>query len=125
MLKRIVFVLIVCIAPQTSYGQAEKSGVGFGSAKEAFDTLRADPSINFGYSDGWAVATPKNTDNFIMWTFTPTDHAAHPAVIRREAVEVDGYIHIDMSVLCHAQKAACDNLVAEFEALNEKIIEQL
>ncbi|MEM9257166.1 MAG: hypothetical protein AAGA91_17110 [Pseudomonadota bacterium] len=109
---------------QADWVQAQESKIQFGSAKEAFEVLSSDPTMDFGYSDGWAVATPRDTDDFVVWTFTPEDHPAHPAVVRREVVWLEGEIHIDMSVLCHAAEDPCDQLVEKFEGLNAGIAEQ-
>jgi hypothetical protein len=62
-----------------------------------------------------------------IWSFTPSGHPAHPAVVRRVVVRQDGAMHVKMSGLCEATKPACDKLWTDFEQLNEqmrKTIEQ-
>jgi hypothetical protein len=60
-----------------------------------------------------------------LWSFTPVDDPAHPGAVRRTIVERDGTLFVDMGILCQATKAACDQLAADFTALNAKMREDL
>jgi hypothetical protein len=56
-----------------------------------------------------------------LWSFTHLGHAAHPSVVKRILqTKPDGY-HIEMNVLCEAERASCGALVRSFEALNERV----
>jgi len=70
--------------------------------------------------NGWLVVyLPAE---YTIWTFTPETDPAYPAVVRRIITRgADKNTYINMSVLCEASKAACDNLVRQFGELNEKI----
>ena len=57
----------------------------------------------------------------ILWTFTPEWHSAHPTAVKREVIEKDGKVFIEMSVLCQSSKPECDQLVEQFEQLNDNI----
>jgi hypothetical protein len=41
--------------------------------------------------------------------------------VKREIVEKDGSIHINMTAKCGATKDICDKLVQQFIALNDKV----
>ncbi|HET7608598.1 MAG TPA: hypothetical protein VFL84_07985, partial [Gammaproteobacteria bacterium] len=55
----------------------------------------------------------------VEWFFTPEGHAAHPAVVKRTAVERGGVGMIDLAALCHAEQAACDRLLDDFRQQHE------
>ena len=68
------------------------------------------------------VDTPKTA----VWTFTKPGHEAHPSVVCRSVIaNPDGSNSIDMKVLCVGTDAACERLLADFNKLNERIIEDL
>ena len=117
-MKKIILLLILASIYSAT---AEESSIGYASVSEALDALQNDPSIQIFVQEGWTIAQPKDSSKFVLWSFTPDTHYAHPAVVRREVVERDGKIFIQMRALCEASKSNCDNLVKEFEALNEKI----
>ena len=60
-----------------------------------------------------------------MWSFTPESHPAHPAAIKREVIERDGMVYIDMNALCQAEKRECDALIEQFKEINGKIRESM
>jgi hypothetical protein len=60
-----------------------------------------------------------------LWSFTPSGHPAHPAAVRRTVIRQGDDIGVKMAVHCEATKAACDRLVADFKALNERMREDL
>ena len=60
-----------------------------------------------------------------VWSFTPPGNPAHPSVVERSLVtQKDGSTNIEMNVLCEADKPSCDGLVRQFQALNDRAIEQ-
>lgn len=92
---------------------------GYPSVAAALRELRARPDAECGDERGWVVCSQPEAR--VLWSFTPADHPAHPAGVRREVVEKDGAIHLQMAVLCEAEQAACDRLVEDFEQLNERL----
>jgi hypothetical protein len=69
--------------------------------------------------DAWTIVSEPGN---VQWSFTPSGHAAYPAVVRRAIkVNSEGGVFIEMSSLCQAEKAPCDQLVEEFRELNERI----
>lgn len=80
--------------------------------------MKPGVSINELKPSGWIIV---NEPRSIMWSFTPVGHYAHPAVVRREVVERDGGVALEMRALCQADKASCDKLIREFQELNERM----
>ncbi|MDJ0968921.1 MAG: hypothetical protein QNJ06_03390 [Kiloniellales bacterium] len=88
---------------------------------EAFEALRADPNAQISTHQGWTIVSQETEGQSVLWSFTPASHPAHPATVKRTVFEKDGAIYIDMTALCQADKASCDELVEQFRELNEKI----
>jgi len=97
--------------------------IGFATVAEARAALGARKGVaRRPMSDGWLVLQ----DAKAVWSFAPSGHPAYPAVVRREAVkDPKGKPSVDMRVLCEAPKTACDRLVKEFKAMNEKLLQEL
>ena len=102
-------------------GIGKKSVIGYSTVAEALAELRAKPGVEIQTTkpDAWIII---NEPGSIQWSFTPSTHAAHPAVVRRTVkVNGEGGVYIEMSALCQAEKAPCDKLVEEFKELNDRI----
>ena len=70
--------------------------------------------------DGWTIIN--EPASAAQWSFTPTGHYAHPAAVRRIIKRTpEGRTTVDTASLCEAAKAECSKLLAEFEAMNERI----
>ena len=102
--------------PAPSPGAGGRNQLGYASPAQAMVALRAKPGVVFTEQRGWTVA--EDRADFAVWSFVPSGHPAHPAVVRRRVVERDGAMFVDMQVLCTAKKPACDALVQEFQDLN-------
>jgi hypothetical protein len=117
--------VMVCASAQQITPNTDAKGrtpsIGYPTVAAAFDALRAKSNVNISNQGGWTIVDDR--DDQTIWSFTPANHPAHPAVIKRIIVQKGDGIFIDMSALCHAEKPACDKLVAEFQALNDKIRE--
>jgi hypothetical protein len=82
--------------------------------------LRADASAQFREQRGWIVASSREGNSPVEWFFTAEGHAAHPAVVKRVALEQGGVGMIELAALCHAPQAACDGLLADFRQQHEQ-----
>jgi hypothetical protein len=51
------------------------------------------------------------------WSFTRVGHPAHPAVICKQQVVNGKAVSNRIDVLCNSNKAACDDMLKEFQAL--------
>jgi len=97
----------------------EQRGIGYPTVEAALAALKARSDVKISVQGGWTIAQDPSTNT--LWSFTPPNHPAHPAAVKRTVVEQDGQVRIAMSALCQASKAACDKLVADFNDLNQKI----
>jgi hypothetical protein len=128
-----IFVFSACSAPATSVVAPtdtpvslpsetpipEPGSFAYSSVAEALADLKTKDGVSTEVSQGWTIAT--EADGLTTWSFTPSNHPAHPAVAKRVlSQEQDGW-HIKMNVLCEAEKTACDQFVKDFEALNEQM----
>lgn len=71
--------------------------------------------------EGWTIFNQKGDGKYILWSFTPDDHPAHPSAIRREIVKKDDEILIRMDALCNSTQLDCDLLIDQFKKINERI----
>jgi hypothetical protein len=114
-------VLLSSTAAGAQTTPARETSIGYGSVAEAYDALRAKSGVTFGENAAWTVAT--DTDGS-LWSFTPSNHPAHPSVGRRRLIQVpEGGYKVETQILCQAQKAACDNLYADYQLLDRRMIE--
>jgi hypothetical protein len=60
-----------------------------------------------------------------LWTFTLPAHPAHPAAVCRRIVERRGILDIPTAIECKGAEAACAKLKSDFDALNERVIQDL
>ena len=100
---------------------AEPSPIGYATIEEAFNALKADPAVGMQEYEGWTIFNQKGDGKYILWSFTPDDHPAHPSVIRREIVKKDDQILIKMDALCNSNQLDCDLLIDQFKKINERI----
>lgn len=99
--------------------EASGSTIGYANTAAALVDLRKRSGVEWSQVQGWTVAFEEPTRT--LWSFTPVGHPAHPAVVKRQLVEEDGAVQLQMAVHCEASKAACDALVREFQALNNAV----
>ena len=112
---------MISVAAFAQQGSPRLSSIGYPSVAAALEALKAKSDIKTSVQAGWTVVE----DGMTLWSFTPPGHPAHPAAIKRTLVEKDGAWHVEMNALCQADKTACDKLMAEFQALNEKMRESI
>ena len=76
------------------------------------------------HGDGWTIVNEPGAA--AQWSFVPAAHAAYPAVVRRVIRRSPtGEASVETASLCEAPKAACDQLLAEFAALNGRVTQAL
>lgn len=101
--------------------ESATSDIGYPDVATALAALRQKPGVTFTVDKGWTIATEQ--EPMTLWSFAPPGHPAYPAVVRRTVTEEGGSIKLGMSVQCEASKAACDDLVREFERLNRAVMD--
>jgi hypothetical protein len=124
--SKILALLLSVVVADSVFGQEPAdSGIGYPTVSAALQDLKTKPNAQIRAEDGWTVVEERNDTEMILWSFTPEDHPAHPAAIKRRVYESDGAVYIDMKALCEAEKAPCDALVEQFQAITERIRQQL
>jgi len=108
-----------------STGTIGDSPIGYATIQEAFDALVADPTAIQNEYEGWTSFNQKSDGRYIIWSFTADDHPVHPSVVRREVVKKDGEVFIAMAVLCHSSRFDCDQLIEQFQQINENLKRKL
>lgn len=108
-------------APSTKVGE-----LGFASVAAALKDLEARDGNGtiVTHADGWTVINEPQVS--AQWSFTPSGHYAHPAVVRRTIKRTpNGAASVETASLCEAPEAACTRLLAEFAAMNDRITQSL
>lgn len=108
---------------ESSSDMDNDSGIGYESVLEALNALKAKESVVIRVEQGWTLAEDRMENT--IWSFPGEEHPAYPSAVKRTFFEKDGAIHLTMNVLCQAKKPECDDLVAEFEALNDRLRESM
>ena len=117
---RTIVIAVCVLVGQAAFAQDdEPAPIGQASVAAVLESLRAEPSARFREQRGWTVVASSERGEPVEWFFTPEGHAAHPAVVKRTAIERDGVGMIDLAALCHADQAACDRLLDDFRQQHE------
>lgn len=89
------------------------------AVSQLLEKLKSDPNVQVREERGWQIAEVKSER--ALYSFTPTNHPAHPSYVKREVVEKDGSIYLETTARCGAEKSVCDQLVRDFIELNNKV----
>jgi len=112
------------MAQQTPDASPRSSSIGYPSVAAALEALRARSDVKISNQGDWTIVDDPGATT--VWSFTPPNHPAHPAVVKRAFVQKEnGAWDVVMNVLCQADKPPCDKLVADFQALNERMRETI
>ena len=98
---------------------AKGSSVGYPSVAAALADLHSKADVKFSVQNGWTIAEDRS--HFTLWSFAPEGDPAYPSAVKRTAMQTGTGVNMDMKVLCQSTQAACDTLVADFNALNERM----
>jgi hypothetical protein len=101
------------------------SPIVYATVQEAYEALEADPSATQSEHEGWTSFNQTIDGSYIIWSFTAEDHPVHPTAVRREIVNKDGEVSISMGVLCHSSRFDCDQLIKQFQSINENLKRKL
>ncbi|XLZ69129.1 hypothetical protein ABT364_21715 [Massilia sp. SR12] len=111
------FICASAIAQEAPLPEVERSSIEYRSPADALKALRTKPGVEIDVNNGWTIAFERTAH--VVWSFAPEKHASFPSVVKRRIVERDGTVFVEMGVKCGATKSACDDLVREFNGLNE------
>jgi hypothetical protein len=118
---RILATAVVLLALIATARAGENSDIGYPSPEAALEALRKNPDARFSIKGGWTIVSLSEGGNIVMWSFTPKDHPAYPAAVKRIMSQKEGAWYLEMKILCGGTKADCDKLAAEFNELNERM----
>ncbi|MDH5353719.1 MAG: hypothetical protein OEY09_04665 [Gammaproteobacteria bacterium] len=107
--------------PSTFAQNAENDAIPFKTVEEALKALESDAGAELTEYEGWKIFKQKNKGRYVLWSFTPPEHPAHPTVVRRTMAKINGQLNIDMDVLCYSTQIFCDSLMEDFKQINEAI----
>ncbi|MCP4334357.1 MAG: molecular chaperone DnaJ [Gammaproteobacteria bacterium] len=125
-LLSLLFFQLMAIAQQAPDAPSEaQSPIGYETVQDAFDALSADSAATKSEYEGWTLFRQKGDGKYILWSFTPDDHQVHPSAVRRDVVKKNGEVFITMAVLCYSSRFDCDQLIEQFQHINEGIRERL
>lgn len=121
---KLAFVFLVAVlSVQLAFAQpvAKKISTDYKTVEAAFNALDSHPDAQITEYEGWVIFKLKDGGKYVLWSFTPTEHPAHPSAIRREIVKQGSQILISMDALCESSKFDCDDLIEQFKQINENI----
>lgn len=106
----------LALSRQSALPETAGSAIEYESVAAARQALQRKAGVVFTVVNDWEIATDEAA--LTIWSFSPRDYAAYPAVVKRQVVEDGGQVSINMSVHCEASKSACDDLVRTFARMN-------
>ncbi len=118
-MRTIVIALCTLGSPAAFAQDRNPADIPQGNVAAVLESLRADPSAQFSEQRGWTVVASSEGGLPVQWFFTPEGHPAHPAVVKRTALERDGVGRIDLAALCQAEQAVCAQLLDDFRQQHE------
>ncbi len=101
---------------------AQPAAIGYPTVAAALKALEAQDGNGtvVTHADGWTIVNEPLAR--AQWSFVPKEHAAFPAVVRRVVERgAKGEVSVQTQSLCEAKAAACEALLADFAALNERV----
>lgn len=113
---------VVLLLASTVHAADAPESIGYNTVADALKGISQKPDVQLGKTDdGWTLAN--DAANQTLWTFSPATHPAYPAVVKRRIVDTGGEVQLRMAILCEAAQAACDQLKADYEALNQQVLQ--
>lgn len=113
--------VIFSLTSIVSAEETEKNSFQYNTVEEALAALEKNPDATLTEHEGWQVFNVKQDGFYVLWSFTTTEHPAHPAVVKRSIMKKDGELFIAMDALCQSAQVYCDILIEDFKLINETI----
>jgi hypothetical protein len=101
--------LCICVLVSTLAGADD---VGYKTVAQALTSLKQMKDLSFSVVKGWTIVTDEA--HLTVWSFAPRTDPSYPSVVKRMVTSTGSGSKVTMGVLCEANKAACANLVREF-----------
>jgi hypothetical protein len=102
---------------------ADDAVLDYPNVAAVLDELRADSAAQFESQAGWTVVASSERGNPVLWSFTRDGHPAHPAVVKRMALDQEGLGFVQLATLCEAPEAECFRLLDGFRQIDQRIAE--
>lgn len=115
-LASVIMLAAPAIAQQPPLAESDERTIEYESVVEAARALSQKDGVFWHEENGWPIAVDKA--ELTIWSFSPPEYPAHPAVVKRQAIARGVGSTIVMSVRCEADKEACDELVRTFAEMN-------
>jgi hypothetical protein len=90
--------------------------VGYRTVAQALAALKQTHDVSFSVVRGWTIVTDET--HLTVWSFAPRTDPSYPAVVKRMVTSTGNGSKVTTNFLCEATKAACANLVREFNNTN-------
>jgi hypothetical protein len=115
--------LCAVLAVQAAHAadEAAIAAIDYESVAAVLAALRTDSAAQFESQAGWIVVASSERGNPVLWSFTPEGHPAHPAVVKRTALEKKGAGFVELATLCQGPEPECVALLEEFKQVNQQI----
>ncbi len=110
-------------APPAPLKETDHNDIGYPNPDAALAGLKAKPGTQVSAKDGWTVIN--DPSDGALWSFPPPGHPAYPSAVKRTPVQKDGQVILNLQVICGAGKAACDDLVRSFQALDNQVAAEM
>lgn len=121
-MKILYYALAALMFTSSAFAQTPEDGsIQYKTVEETLMALESDPDAELTEYEGWKIFKQKNDGRYVLWSFTPAEHPAHPTVVRRTIAKVNGELNIDMDALCYSTPIFCDSLMEDFRQINESI----
>jgi len=120
---RIVAAAVTALLASGVAGAEERLAIDYPSVAAARAALRADPAAQFEEQAGWTLVATNERGNPVLWSFTPEGHPAHPAVVKRTALEDRGTGFVELDTLCEGPEQECKRLLERFRQVSQRAAE--
>ena len=122
---RFAALLVLALSTAHASEAPESEGIGYPTVAAALEGLKSRPDVTVRDNAGWTIIGVETPQERSIWSFTPPGHPAHPAAVKRTIYEESGAVMMKTSALCQAEKAACDELMAQFAELQRQIQQRM
>jgi|GEM_PF-2345686 len=107
-------------------GPADLCGLVAPDAEGVIALLRSSPLVRAERIDSARFELFVAREGITQWVATRASEPAHPAVTCRRLIEdKDGNLLTERQMRCDAERLPCDRLFLEFQALDERLREEL
>jgi len=118
---RTIVIALCTLGGQAAFAQdVDRADIPQANVAAVLESLRTDSSAQFREQRGWTVVASSEGGLPVQWFFTPEGHPAHPAVVKRTALERDGVGRIELAALCQAEQAVCAQLLDDFRQQHDR-----